>query len=211
MGKASEDLRSQWRHTTSRWLEYEGELRAALLRVVLIAAFYAVQLLHFLVFSQRSETEQLFHRQATYLAAAWFFVSLGVLVALSRQWLPRGLKYATAGLDVVMLTGIAAIGNGPASPLVFGFGLLIALSGLRGSLPLVWFVTLAAMLAYMVLVGLRDEHWFDAVHATPLVEQIVVELSLASTGIVVGQLVRLPRRLGDEMLKLQLALGEQRT
>jgi hypothetical protein len=210
MSKPSEDLCAQWRYTTRRWLEYEGELRAALLRVLLIAAFYAVQLTHFLFLSQRSEAEQLFHRQATYLAAAWFFVSLGVLVALSRQWLPPGMKYVTAGLDVAMLTGIAALGTGPASPLVFGYGLLIVLAGLRGSVPLVWFVTLAAMIGYYGLVGLIDKHWFDAVHTTPLLEQIVVELSLAATGIAVGQLVRLPRRLGEEMLKLQSSLAEQR-
>lgn len=211
MTEASGNLRNQWRHTTGRWLEYEGEMRVALLRVLLIAAFYAVQLLHFLVFSQRSEAEQIFHRQATYLAAAWFFVSLGVLVILSRQWLPSAMKYVTSGLDVSLLTAIAALGAGPASPLVFGFGLLIALAGLRGSLSLVWFMTLAAMLGYLSLVGLRDEHWFDAVHTTPLVEQCVVELSLAATGIAVGQLVRLPRRVSEEMLKLQMSLEEQRT
>lgn len=211
MGEASGDLRASWRYTTSRWLEYEGELRVALLRVVLIALFYAVQLYHFLVLVERSEAEQVFHRQATYLAAAWFFVSLGVLVALSRHWLPRGMKYLTAGLDVVFLTAIAALGSGPASPLVFGYGLLIAMAGLRGSLPLVWFATLAAMLGYLGLVAMRDESWFDANHATPVVEQIVVQLTLAAMGIAIGQLVRLPRRVSEEMLKLQMALKESQT
>ncbi|MGN6543700.1 MAG: hypothetical protein ACTHK7_01530 [Aureliella sp.] len=209
MDQASGEYENQWRYTTSRWLEYEGEVRAALVRVALVAAFYAVQLLHFLVFSERSPAEEIFHRQATYLAAAWFFVSLGVLVVLSRQWLPRGLKYITSGLDVALLTAVAGLGSGPASPMVFGFGLLIALAGLRGSVPLVWFVTLAAMLGYMALVGQRDEHWFDAVHTTPVVQQIVVELTLAVTGIVVGQLVRMPRRVSEEMLQRQRSLEEQ--
>lgn len=208
MDEASGDLRARWRHTTSRWLEYEGEMRVALLRVVLIALFYVVQLYHFLMLSDRSVAEQIFHRQATYLAAAWFFVSLGVLVALSRHWLPRSMKYLTAGLDVVFLTAIAALGSGPASPLVFGYGLLITQAGLRGSLPLVWFATLSAMVGYLALVAMRDDSWLDAHHVTPVIEQLVVQLTLAATGIVVGQLVRLPRRVSEEMLKLQMALEE---
>jgi hypothetical protein len=209
MSDVAGNLGERWRHTTSRWLEYEGEMRVALLRAVLVAAFYSVQLLHFLVFAQRTAAEQTFHRQATYLAAIWFFVSLAVLVALSRQWLPRGLKYVTSGLDLVLLTAMAALGSGPASPLVYGFGLLIALAGLRGSVPLVWCVTVGAMLGYMGLVGVRDDHWFDSVHVTPPVEQMIVELTLAAMGVAISQLISVTRRVSDEMLARQLALEAQ--
>ena len=183
----------------SRWLEYEGELRVALLRIVLVAAFYAAQLLHFAVFSERTEAQQVFHRQVTFVAAGWLFVSLAVLVALTRHWLPSWLKFVTVGVDLALLTLLAALGAGASSPLVYVFWVVIALAGLRCNLPLIWFGTLGAMVAYLVLVGMSDPVWFDADHTTAPIEQIVVQLSLAAAGLVVGQLVRMVRQVTEEV------------
>lgn len=203
MTAGSHTVTINWSHIASRWLEYEGELRVGLLRVLLVSAFYAAQLTHFLFLSDRSDADQLFHRQVTYLAAAWLFVSLVVLVGLSRQWLPFWLKYATAAFDLTLLTAMAAVGSGPTSPLVYVFGLLIALAGLRGSLKLIACATIGSMLAYCGLVGLADEKWFDANHATPPIVQMVVQLSLAATGIVVGQMVRMIRQVLGETVERQ--------
>jgi hypothetical protein len=203
MSTRADDESSDWSYVASRWLEYEGEMRVALLRVIFVAAFYATQLVHFLVFSDRSPAVEQFHRQATYLAAAWLFISLAVLVALSRQFFPAWLKYVTAAFDLTLLTVMAAMGSGPASPLVFVYGVLIALAGLRGSLALIWSVTLGTMLAYLFLVGLRDDSWFDATHSTPPIQQMVVHLSLVATGIIVGQLVRMMRQVIAETLARQ--------
>jgi hypothetical protein len=200
MNDATKQPGSDWWYVVSRWLEYEGEMRVALLRVLLVAAFYGVQLVHFLVFSGRTEVERAFQQQVTYLAAAWLFVSLAVLVMLSRRLLYPALKFFTTAADVVLVTAVAALGAAAASPMVIALGLLIPLAGLRGSLPLVWMATIGSMLAYMCLVGLRDENWFDADHRTPPVAQMVVLLTLAATGITVGQLLRMLRQIAQEML-----------
>lgn len=189
-----------WWSVAARWLEYEGELRVAVLRVLLVAAFYTVQLIHYLFFCDRSPAEQIFHRQASYLSASWLFVSLAVLVVVSRYWLPRALKYLSATADLLLLTAAAALGNAASSPLVQVLGLLIALAALRGSLPLVWFATIGSMLSYLWLVGLKDERWFDAVHATPPVQQMVVLLTLAAIGIATGQLLRMIRQVTQETI-----------
>lgn len=187
-----------WWHIASRWLEYEGELRVALIRVALVAAFYSSQLIHYILFSDQSVSEQVFHRQATHLAAGWLFVSLAVLVALTRQWLPSWLKYLTSGFDLALLTLLSAAGSGPASPLIFVFGIVIAMSAMRGSIRLIWCVTLGSMICYWSLVGLRDKNWFDTDHTTPPIQQMVVLLSLAATGIVLSQLVRMMRQVLNE-------------
>lgn len=197
-----------WSHVTSRRIEYEGEVKVALIRVLLVTAFYAVQLTHFLFFSQRNLVDEAFQRQATYLSAAWLFISLAVLVVLSRRWLPAGLKYVTAGLDIVLLTAIAAKGSGPASPMVFVFALTISMAALRGSLPLIWFATLSALVGYFVLVGLNDGGWFISKQSTPPVRQMVVALTLAATGMACGQLVRLIRQIVAETVERQLGAGE---
>ena len=173
------------------WLAYEGELRAALARVVLVACCYAAQLLNYTVFAERTEVAVQFHRQATYVAAGWLFVSLAVLVALTRRWLPVWLKYLTQSIDVVLLTLLASLGSGPQSPLVTMYFVLIAFAALRCDLVLLWYGTLSAMAGYLFLVALNDPKWFDPDHTTPLIEQMVTYLALGATGVIAGQLVRM--------------------
>ena len=209
MNDATTARTGAWWYVVSRWLEYEGEMRVAVLRVFCVAAFYGAQLLHYLVYSDHSDIQQSFHRQATYLSAVWLFVSLAVLVMLSRQWMPAALKYVTVTADLLLLTAAAALGSGPASPMVFAFALLIALAALRGNLPLLWFATLGSMIGYIVLIGLSDEHWFDSIHRTPPVEQAVVLISLGAVGIVLGQLLRMLRQVSEEMLASHDSLSEQ--
>ncbi len=143
-------------HVIGRWLEYEGEVRAGVLRVAFVTIFYAAELLHFGVFAERTEAVVTFHRQVTYVAAGWLFLSLAVLVAVTRNWLPSWIKFVTSGLDVTLLALVCAIGSGPASPLAMAFPLVVILAGLRGSQSLILATTLLAMVAYELLVGLRD-------------------------------------------------------
>lgn len=196
-------------HVVSRWLEYEGELRSALLRVLLVSAFYTAQLLHFTAFAERNEADQTFHRYATFLAAGWLFASLAVLVALTRHWFPRWLKFMNVGVDLILLTLLAGLGSGPNSPLVFVFWVVIALAGLRCDLSLIWFGTIGSMTAYLSLVGMRDPIWFDAEHVTAPIEQVIVLLSLAAGGLIVGQLVRMMRHVTDEVLTRQVSNSER--
>lgn len=179
-----------WR-ITRRWQEFEGEIRTAILRVALVAGFYAVQLVHYLVLAAGNEQEQLFHRQSTIIAAIWLFVSLGVLVCLRQRCFPAALKFVTSSLDICLLTICAALGAGPASPLVGCYYLIIAAAALRLSLPLIWYTTLTSMAGYMWLVGIADPTWFDAAHTTPLVRQLITLLAMAGTGTALGQLVRM--------------------
>ncbi len=187
-----------------RWLEYEGELRAGLLRVLLITAFYAVELFTFLTADQVNETAQQFHRQATYLSAAWLLVSLVALIAIGRQWLPAGLKYFTCGFDVALLTSVAWFGSGANSPLVILYALLIVMAGLRGSLPLIWFATIGATIGYVALLNLpepplqRTEDAIAARHVKPIAVCVVV-LAIVASGVVTGQLVRMVRQVVSEV------------
>ena len=74
----------------------------------------------------------------------------------------------------------------------------LALASLRVSIGLVWFATLGAMAGYLSLVGMADKKWFDQDHSVPMVTQLITVLSLALTGIVIGQLVRRAKSLAEE-------------
>ncbi len=206
-------------HITSRWLEYEGELRAGLLRVILIICFYSAELFTYMAANSVSEAAQQFHRQATYLSAAWVLVSLAALVAIARRWLPAGMKYAATAVDVGLLTAMAWFGSGASSPLVCLYALLIIMAGLRGSLKLIWFTTLLALAAYWGLltlpvhatggIALSDAALGDAALGdaasgagkVPIqsIEVMVITLGIAASGIVTGQLVRMLRQVVSEV------------
>jgi hypothetical protein len=195
----------QW-FVVGRWQEFAGEARANLIRVVAVGAFYILELVNFYAIGQQSEEYVAFHRAATALAVAWTLLSLGVLLCLKRQIFPPALKYISTAADIVLLTCLAlsveGVTGGPASPLVFIYFLIIALAGLRFSLPLVWMATLGSMLAYVALVAAFDlrEHgqWFDDNHAVPPIEQLMVLLSLALVGVIVGQIVRRVRVMAED-------------
>jgi hypothetical protein len=200
----------QW-FIVGRWQEYEGEARANLLRIVAVGAFYTVELLRFYGF-ENTDAEQLpFHRQATAIAVAWTLVGLAVMLCLRLRIFPAALKYASTACDLVLLTALAALGGGPNSPLVFGYFLIIAMAALRFRLRLVWFATIAGMLGYWLLVGLEDaktSRWFDAEHAVRPATQLLTLLSLALTGIVIGQVVRRVRGMASDYAQ-RLAVAEK--
>ena len=202
---AGPDISSgQWQwFVVGRWQEFAGEARANLLRIVAVGAFYTVELINYHVVGQGDED---FHRSATAVAVAWTLLALGVLTCLRRQIFPPALKYISTAVDIGLLTclAMAVTGptGGPASPLVCIYFLIIALAALRFSLPLVWMATLGSMAGYLSLVAVADlrDHgqWFDADHAVPIVEQLMILLSLCLTGIIVGQVIRRVRSVAEE-------------
>jgi len=123
------------------------------------------------------------------------------MLCLRRQILPAALKYCTTACDLLLLTALASLAAGPHSPLVLAYFLIIALAALRFSLGLVWFATLGAMIGYWLLVGIEDgksSRWFDNQHVVPPVEQLITLVSLALTGVVIGQVVRRVKALAAE-------------
>lgn len=184
-------------HIASRWQEFEGEMRTALLRSILVVVFYAIQLIHYATLETISETEKTYHRQITYVAIAWLFASLAVLVLLKSGIFPAFLKYITTTVDLALVTVLAVLGKGPNSPLLLVLFLVISLSAIRFRIGLVWFTTIGAMIAYMILVASADRTWFDADHVTPLLTQGITLCSLAATGVVLGQIVRAARSMAD--------------
>jgi hypothetical protein len=182
-------------HVASRWQEFDGEMRSALLRAALVIVFYAVQLIHYFGLEQVSEAEKGLHRAITFSTVGWLVISMGVFIALRGGFMPAWLKYVVTAVDLLLVTLLAWIGHGAASPLVATYFLIIALAGIRFRIGLIWFTTLGAMIGYLVLVGTTDASWFDRDHQTPVLTQAITLCSLASTGIVVGQMIRSGRSM----------------
>jgi hypothetical protein len=173
-----------------RWKEFDGEVRATLLRLILIVVFYSVQLINYFSLAQVSDADKIFHRQVTLVSAAWLFVSLAVFISLKGGFMPAALKYVTTGIDLSLVFLLCRLGHGSASPLVSAMYVVLAMAALRFRVRLVWFATAVAVIGYMGLVASVDTGWFDADHTTPVMEQAITVCSLISSGAVLDQLIR---------------------
>ncbi len=111
------------------------------------------------------------------------------------------LKFIAAGCDLLLLTTILALADGPRSPLVVAYFLIIALAALRFSLPLIWFSTAGAVAGYLFLLGFARwgsvPGWVKADMTVPRYHQVIFLLALVLTGVVLGQVIRRVRRLAD--------------
>ncbi len=190
----------QW-FIVGRWQEYEGESRANLLRIVAIAAFYVVELINrygldlgFIEVPRIRDAP--FHHAVTALAVAWTMAALGVLLSLRLQFFPTSLKFVSTACDVMFLTAILTVADGPRSPLVLGYLLVIALATLRLQLPLLWFATAGSMAGYVFLLG--HAKWFREATRVPRYHQLIVLLAVLLTGVMLGQVVRRVRWIAED-------------
>jgi hypothetical protein len=197
----------QW-FIVSRWQEYEGEARANLLRIICVGAFYIIELVNHGMQIGPLQLPQIvddrFHASMTGLAVAWTIVALVTLVCLRTHVFPAALKYATTCCDVVLLTAVLMIADGPRSPLVIGYFLIVALAALRLSLGLVWATTLGAMAGFLFLLGFVK--YFAPVEraatmAVPRYYQMIVLLGIALAGVILGQLIRRVRMMAEDFAR----------
>ena len=193
-GKSPADLLDRHLFVLGRWQEYAGEARANVLRIIGIGAFYIVELVNYyglrLGFIEMPQVvDARFHQVVTALAVAWTMVSLGILVCLRQQFFPPSLKFLSTACDLGLLTAILAVADGPRSPLVIGYFLIIVLATLRLSLPLVRCAAGGAMAGYVFLLGLAWQ-FPDRGLRVPRYHQLIFLLGLALAGVVLGQVIR---------------------
>ncbi len=122
------------------------------LRLAALAGFYAVELVNYYGFNRGDPAFRTFHLEISILLPLWAASSFLLQQALrSQRWaLPARFLWGT--LDVVLLTAILLIADGAASPLVIGYFLLIAGSGLWFRVRFVWFMTVLLLISYGILV-----------------------------------------------------------
>ena len=122
-----------------------------------LGVFYAMHLVCWWVLELPGEGGA-FHWTLTamvsvWAAGAWAFQRLAV-----RSGLDVAVLYGWSALDVVLFTGVLTIANGPTSPLIIGYLLLIAGAGLRFRIRLVWCVAILSIVGYVSMV--LDARWY---------------------------------------------------
>lgn len=190
-----------------RWQQYAGEARANLLRIAGIGSFYVIELinyhgLHLGPLELPATVDLAFHQKMTALAVAWTMMALATLVCLRLRIFPDWLKYATTLGDVALLTTILMVADGPRSPLVVGYFLIIVLATLRFQLRLIWCATVASMIGYAWMASFTGVAGVAAEArdvSVPGYYQLIMLLALALTGIVLGQVIRRVRAMAEDL------------
>ena len=197
-----------------RWQEYQGEARANVLRLTAVAAFYIIELINYhgldLGFVQLPRVSDLaFHQTISAIAAAWVMLGMGVHLWLRSNRMPSALKYVATGLDVVLLTLVLMVADGPRSPLVVGYFLIGAVACLRFRLKLVWFATIASMLGYVWVLGWAV--WVEGAREirVPRYHELIFLTALALSGIIQGQVIRRVKALAREYARRLAAADVQ--
>jgi hypothetical protein len=193
------------RWADARRLEaWAGETRVNLIRAVALAAFYGHHLLNVYVFKDDPAAGGAFHLAVTAIVIAWT-AAVGILYAcLSRRRVPPALKFVATAWDLVLVTALVVVSpEGPRSPLVLLYFVVVASAPLRLSLPLVQVATFGAWAAALVALGhhvyfrVGSEAYFapGSTHRISRTAEVIFLMSLGAVGLLGGQMVRQARRL----------------
>lgn len=173
---------------------WAGELRVNLIRLAAIAAFYGHHLFNQAVLKQ--EFPPNYTLGVTAVAVAWTFGALALHLALNGLWMPSALRYVAVGIDLLLVTALLLISDGPRSPLVLLYFLVIATAPLRLDLRLVWIATLLALLSYGIVCG--HATWKKPEWRVPRRQQVMMALGIGAAGLLAGQSVRQSRRFAQD-------------
>lgn len=129
--------------------ESAGEATVGTLRLIGLAVFYLNEMVNYHALGVAAPD---FHRRVTWLVGLWaLLAAAGRFYVARRGEAPRPLKYVSSALDVLFVTMILSWGQGPRSPLVVLYYIVIGVSNLRYSVPLTVFTTALSAAAYGAL------------------------------------------------------------
>ena len=185
-----------------RWLELEGEVRVNVLRAAVVGVLYAVELVNmyglrlpFLELAPEASVSAEFHTLVTAIVLTWVLMTLAIWTCLQRQLFHPSMKFVVTIVDIVLLTVVLGLGDGPRSPLVLVLPLTVVAAGVRFHLGLVRFATVAAILGYLAVA------WQASRTASPFVVPhyylVITSAALAFAGTLTGQIVRRAALLVD--------------
>lgn len=187
----------------ARWQEFRGEARANLIRVIGVGVFYAIELatyrgIHLGPLELEATGDKATHDAMTALAVGWCTLALAVHLALASRFFPRWLPFFSTGADIVLLTLMLSQVNGPRSPLVAVFFLVITLATLRFRLRLVWFATAGSVLGYLIILGYVRYYVPSPERIVPRYAQVIFAAALLLCGVIQGQIIRQIRTLAGD-------------
>jgi serine/threonine-protein kinase len=140
------DARSTgWLQKLRRWARRETALASRWVAIGTAATI--VQVKYWI-----SGSDAAFHSRVMAIFAIWAVAAFVFQKLLFRKNIAGIVRFAWSAADAIFLTLVLSVTGPPVGPLVIGYPLLIAASGLFFRVRLVWFTTFVAIVSYSVLV-----------------------------------------------------------
>jgi serine/threonine-protein kinase len=133
-----------WRHGLRRWARREPALASHLTALTL--AMLIIQARYLL-----APSDVWYHLRITFAILTWMLVSWGLQRLLNRPRHAERARYLWAAADPVLFTGLLYLAQPPFGPLLIGYAVMIAASGLLFRVRLVATTTAASILGYGAL------------------------------------------------------------
>lgn len=175
-----------------------------------VAVFYAIEVLNYrglslgaLEIPRVEGVDTGFHAAATALAVAWMAVAGSVMIAIKNRIFPPILKYLSTGADLMLITAVLVLADGPRSPVLMVFFLIIVLAGTRLERNLVFFASGGAVLGYLFVIGEVAQRRPEL--SVPAHWQITTVAALLLCGVVVSAILSEVRRAVQAYAALQQA------
>lgn len=198
--KDSVDPRERAWIATARWTELRGELLANAIRLAGAGGFYAIHLLDYYVWSDPAARDAVFHRRATLIAIVAVALGAAVMLLLRKQFFPAWLKYVSTGVDLLLITFLAAFGSKLGSPIVYAYFALLGVAAIRMRPGLISFTTVGGVIGMLTLYSISGEtpEAVDIRWSIRPVDLAGMLLALGLLGAALGQTVRQAKRVCRE-------------
>jgi eukaryotic-like serine/threonine-protein kinase len=139
---------ADWRQRLRRWARREPALAS---HGAALAAALAIVQLRFLF----DPVDVAYHLQHTAAIVAWLAVAWGLQRMMHNPQRAETARYLWAAADPALFTLILGMANPPLGPLLVGYALMIAVSGLLLRVRLVATTTIASLMGYFVLLQIH--------------------------------------------------------
>lgn len=170
------------------WLKrresWAGDWKANRIRLAAVSIFTANELVNYHVLHV---VDLRFHIGSLLIVALWVVATALFTILLREHIWPRAVSYVIVSTDLLLLTWLLFLADGPRSPLVVLYFLIIALSGVRVDPAVCLFTGAAATLGYGAVLEFTKLQKPELL--VPPTHAVIVALSLLLMGVIMAHLV----------------------
>lgn len=202
-------------YIAKKFLAIEGEMVVNLIRILALTVFYVIELINFhglhwgwLEIAKVDSLDLRLHKILTGICVAWGFSSLGIWYSLKNRMFKPILSYFVSGLDVLLLTFVLLVADGPRSPLTVLYFLILTMIALRFDLMLLRLGAASASVSYLAIIA--NAKYYRSNLEVPHYYIWINLIAFALITLVLGQILRKISQvlilIDDESLPTQRSL-----